>query len=163
MSELVLPDLCDAYPDLVEVVEPMLGTYGGRPAFGGPIATVKCFEDNSVVAERVTEPGEGRVLVVDAGGSRRCGMLGDNLAAQAAGNGWAGVIVYGCVRDVDALARTELGIQALASHPRKSRKQGVGERDVPVTFGGVTFQPGAYCYADRNGVIVAPRALEIPA
>lgn len=161
-TDLVLPDLCDAYGDAVQVLEPMFASFGGRSAFGGPIRTVKCFEDNSLVAERVAEPGEGAVLVVDAGGSLRCGMLGDNLAEQAARNGWAGVIVYGCVRDVDALVEIELGVQALAPHPRKSVKKGVGEVDVPVSFAGVTLAPGRFVYADHNGIIVADEALSMP-
>lgn len=160
--EYVTPDLCDAYPDLIEVVEPLFSNFGGRDSFGGEIVTVKCFEDNSVVKEQVGLAGAGKVLVVDAGGSLRCGMLGDMLAEKAASNGWAGVVMYGCVRDVDVLAQTDLGVQALASHPRKSEKRGIGELNVPVTFGGVTFRPGAYVYADNNGIIVSPKALEMP-
>ncbi|MDA0978295.1 MAG: ribonuclease E activity regulator RraA [Proteobacteria bacterium] len=157
--EYVLPDLCDEYPELVRVVSPMFRSYGQRQSFGGPITTVKCHEDNSLVADAVAEPGDGRVLVVDAGGSMRCGMLGDNLALKAANNGWAGIIVYGCVRDVEELARTDLGIQALASHPMKSLKRGIGLRDEPVTFGGVTFHPGEFAYADNNGVLVSAEEL----
>lgn len=162
MSQIVLPDLCDAYGDEVTVLDPMFSNFGGRDAFGGPVVTIKCFEDNSLVAEQVALPGDGRILVVDGGGSLRCGLLGDNLAARAATNGWAGVLVYGCVRDVDALAEIELGVQALAPHPRKSVKRGFGDLDVPVTFGGATLQPGQYLYADNNGVIVASQALSMP-
>ncbi|HSG89176.1 MAG TPA: ribonuclease E activity regulator RraA [Pseudomonadales bacterium] len=163
MTELCLPDLCDAYGDAVDVVEPMFSNFGGRAGFGGPVRTVKCFEDNSLVAERVGEAGDGAVLVVDGGGSLRCALLGDNLADKAAANGWAGVIVYGCVRDVDALAAIDLGVQALASHPLRSVKKGIGEVDVAVTFGGVRFAPGRFVYADNNGVIVADTALQMPA
>lgn len=158
----ITPDLCDAYPD-VAVVEPMFGNFGGRDSFGGQIVTVKCFEDNSLVKELVAEDGTGKVMVVDGGGSLRRAMLGDMLAEQAAKNGWAGIIIYGCVRDVDVLIQTALGIQALASHPMKTDKRGVGELNIPVTFGGVTFRPGEYVYADNNGIIVSPSALEIPA
>ena len=107
-TEWVLPDLCDAYGDAVSVLELELRTFGGRRSFGGPIRTVRCFEDNSRVAECVDMPGEGAVLVVDGGGSRRCALLGDNLAEKAARNAWSGVIVYGCVRDVAALEQIDL-------------------------------------------------------
>ncbi|GGK06067.1 ribonuclease E activity regulator RraA [Pseudomonas matsuisoli] len=158
----VTPDLCDAYPDLVQVVEPMFANFGGRDSFGGEIVTVKCFEDNSYVRDQVAQPGKGKVLVVDAGGSLRCAMLGDMLAEQAAKSGWEGVIMYGCVRDVDVLAQVDLGVQALASHPLKSNKRGVGETNVVVTFAGVTFAPGAFVYADNNGIIVSSEALSMP-
>ncbi|MBI5894795.1 MAG: ribonuclease E activity regulator RraA, partial [Desulfobacterales bacterium] len=111
------PDLCDAHPELVRVVAPLFKNYGGRAAFGGLLATIKCFEDNSRVKECLGRPGDGRVLVVDGGGSRRCALLGDLLAAQAMENGWAGVIVHGCIRDVDAIAGMQLGVQALAATP----------------------------------------------
>ncbi|MFW6094617.1 MAG: ribonuclease E activity regulator RraA [Pseudomonadota bacterium] len=150
------PDLCDEHPDVVRVAEPLFTGFGARAAFGGRIRTIKCFEDNSLVAERVREPGEGAVLVVDGGGSRRCALLGDNLAALASDNGWAGVLVYGCVRDVDELAGTSLGIQALASHPLRSIKRGEGQRDVAVHFAGVHFVPDQFVYCDPNGVVVAP-------
>lgn len=160
--EYVLPDLCDEYPDLVRVVAPMFRNYGGQSSFGGPVTTIKCHEDNSLVADAVEEPGEGRVLVVDGGGSMRCGLLGDNLALKAANNGWAGIIVYGCVRDVDELAKMSLGIQALNAIPLKSVKRGVGLRDEIVTFGGVSFVPGEYAYADNNGVLASSEPLSMP-
>ncbi|MEL0028165.1 MAG: ribonuclease E activity regulator RraA [Perlucidibaca sp.] len=152
-------DLCDDNPELVRVCEPMFAGFGGRSAFGGQIVTVKCFEDNSRVKELLATPGEDRVLVVDGGGSMRCALLGDLIGESAVKQGWAGVIVYGCVRDVDALAELDLGVQALASIPLKSVRKGVGEVDVPVTFGGITFVPGEYVYADNNGVIVSGKAL----
>src|SRR5690554_789363 len=157
----ITPDLCDAYPE-VAVVEPVFANFGGRDSFGGQIVTVKCHEDNSVVKAQVATPGQGKVMVVDGGGSMRRALLGDMLAAKAAENGWEGIIVYGCVRDVDVLIQTALGIQALASHPMKTEKRGIGDRNVPVTFGGVTFRPGEYVYADNNGVIVSPVALKMP-
>lgn len=160
---LCTPDLCDAYPEQVRVLEPMLSNFGAVEAFGGKIVTVKCFEDNSRVKELVGEPGDGRVMVVDGGGSTRCALLGDMLAEKAAGNGWAGLVIYGCIRDVDVIGETELGVQALAPIPIKSVRRGVGEVDIPVTFGGVTFGPGEYVYADNNGVIVSATALEMPA
>ncbi|MDX5298111.1 MAG: ribonuclease E activity regulator RraA [Gammaproteobacteria bacterium] len=157
---IVTPDLCDAYPE-VKVVEPMFSNFGGRDAFGGEIVTVKCFEDNSVVKEQVGKLGQGKVLVVDGGASMRAALLGDMLAEAAARNGWEGIIVYGCIRDVDVIAETDLGVQALASHPRKTDKRGIGDLNVPVTFGGVTFVPGQYVYADNNGIIVSETALEL--
>ncbi len=160
--QYVLPDLCDEYPELVRVMAPMFRNFGARSSFGGPITTIKCHEDNSLVADAVAEAGAGRVLVVDGGGSTRCGLLGDNLALKGANNGWAGIVVYGCVRDVDALAQIELGIQALASNPLKSIKRNVGRRDDTVTFGGVDFVPGEFLYADNNGVIVAAEPLSMP-
>lgn len=161
-QSLCTPDLCDAYPDQVRVLEPMLSNFGAIEAFGGPIVTVKCFEDNSRVKELVGEPGAGRVMVVDGGGSNRCALLGDMLAEKAAGNGWSGLVIYGCIRDVDVIAETQIGVQALAPIPIKSVRRGVGEVDIPVTFGGVTFRPGEYVYADNNGVIVSASALEMP-
>ncbi|MBF8224338.1 MULTISPECIES: ribonuclease E activity regulator RraA [Halomonadaceae] len=162
MPQIVTPDICDAHPE-VRVLDPLFVNFGGREAFFGPIRTVKCFEDNSLVKQAVAEPGEGAVLVVDAGGSSRCAMLGDMLAEQAADNGWAGVVMYGCVRDVDVLAETELGIQALGAHPRKSEKRGEGVRDIPVTFAGVTLSPGEWLYADNNGILVAEAELPLEA
>lgn len=159
--QYVTPDLCDAYPD-VAVVEPMFANFGGHDSFGGEIVTVKCFEDNSVVKELVDQDGTGKVMVVDGGGSLRRAMLGDMLAEKAAQNGWQGIIINGCVRDVDVLIQTALGIQALASHPMKTEKRGIGDLNVPVTFGGVTFRPGEYVYADNNGIIVSAVALQMP-
>ncbi|MBI5063019.1 MAG: ribonuclease E activity regulator RraA [Desulfatitalea sp.] len=153
------PDLCDAHPELVRVVAPLFKNYGGRAAFGGLLATIKCFEDNSRVKECLGRPGDGRVLVVDGGGSRRCALLGDLLAAQAMENGWAGVIVHGCIRDVDAIAGMQRGVQALAATPLKSVRKGQGEMNGTVVFGGVTFHPGEFVYADNNGIIVSAQRL----
>lgn len=158
----ITPDLCDAYPDLIQVVEPMFSNFGGRDSFGGEIVTVKCFEDNSRVKEQAELDGSGKVLVVDGGGSLRCALLGDMIAERAAHNGWHGVVIYGCIRDVDMLAQTDLGVQALASHPLRSNRRGAGDLDLAVTFGGVTFRPGEYVYADNNGIIVSPSPLKMP-
>lgn len=159
MPSISTPDLCDQFPDDVRVLAPMFNSYGGCAAFGGAIVTVKCFEDNSLVKDALVEPGAGRVLVVDGGGSLRRALLGDQIAASAVRNGWSGVIVYGCIRDVDAIRAMSLGVQALNTIPLKTEKRGIGDRDVPVTFGGVTFVPGEFVYADHNGVIVAHKAL----
>jgi|TARA_B110000211_G_scaffold62613_1_gene71346 regulator of ribonuclease activity A len=153
------PDLCDQYPDLIQVVEPMFSNYGGRERFGGEIVTVKCFEDNSVVKQLVATEGQGRVIVVDGGGSMRRACLGDLLAEKASVNGWAGLIIYGCIRDVDEIIATDIGVQALGTHPMKTEKKGIGETQIPVTFGGVTFNPGHYIYADNNGIVIASKPL----
>lgn len=157
--DYVTPDLCDAYPQWVRVVDPLFNNYGGKRSFGGEIVTIKCFEDNSLVREQVAQPGEGKVLVVDGGGSLRRACLGDMLAEKAVANGWEGILVYGCIRDVDAIGALPLGVQALNTHPMKTDKKGIGELNVAVTFGGVTFVPGEYLYADNNGVIVSAQRL----
>jgi regulator of ribonuclease activity A len=153
------PDLCDQFPDLVQVLTPMFNSYGGIDNFGGEIVTVKCFEDNSLVKEQVALPGAGKVLVVDGGGSLRKALLGDMLAASAVKNGWQGLIIYGCIRDVEAINAMQLGVQALNTIPLKTEKRGIGDLNIPITFGGVTFKPGEFVYADRNGVVVATNVL----
>ncbi|MCG5529966.1 ribonuclease E activity regulator RraA [Halorhodospira halochloris] len=156
-------DLCDEYMDdpqaQLRVVNPMFIGFGGRKRFSGQITTLKLFEDNVRVREVLGEPGQGGVLVVDGGGSMRCALLGDQLAQLGKDNGWSGVVVYGCVRDSAQLMEIELGVQALNAHPLKSQKKGLGERDVSVTFGSVTIQPGEWLYADEDGIIVASQQL----
>jgi regulator of ribonuclease activity A len=145
-------DLLDAHPE-AETCETQFRSFGGVRSFDGPIATVRCLEDNVLLRRRCEEPGEGRVLVVDAGGSFRCAVLGDRIGRLALASGWAGIVVHGCVRDTAALEELPLGILALGTSPRPSAKQGDGELDVAVTFGGATFAPGAHLYADDDGVI----------
>ena len=145
---------------MVRVLDPIFSNFGGRERFSGPLVTVKCFEDNSVVKELVGTPGEGRVLVVDAGGSMRRACLGDMLAEQASVNGWAGLVIYGCIRDVDEIMATDIGVQALGTHPMKTDKKGIGELGISVTFAGVTFSLGDYVYADNNGIIVSSQRLD---
>lgn len=152
------PDLCDTHPE-VQVAEPLFRGFGGRVAFHGAITTVRCHEDNSRVRELAGMPGQGRVMVVDGGGSLRRALLGDQIAANAARNGWAGFLIHGAVRDVEVLAQLDLGVQALAAHPMKTEKRGLGEVDVPVRFAGVDFHPGHWLYADANGVIVSASPL----
>lgn len=155
-------DLYDAHPDLVEVVDPGLcglRSWGGRPRAHGVIRTVQALADNSKVRAALSEPGQGAVLVVDAGGATAFAMVGDRLAARAVENGWAGIVVNGCVRDAAELARLPLGIWARGTSPRKTTKRDQGVRDVEVRFGGARFTPGAFLYADEDGVLVAPRAL----
>lgn len=154
-------DLSDAFPE-VAVAEPGFRDFGGRRSFYGAVSTVLCSEDNSLVRTALSEPGEGRVLVVDGGASLRCALLGDLLATLGSENGWAGIVVNGCVRDSAVLADIALGVKALATCPRKSVKLGRGERDVPVTFAGVTFVPGHHVYADEDGVLVSAGELRIP-
>lgn len=147
-------DLSDRLADAAQVAAPLFRDFGGRTRFSGPISTIKCFEDNSLVRAALEEPGDGRVLVVDGGGSMRCALLGDQLAALAVKNGWSGVLVNGCIRDSEAIAETDLGVKALAAHPRKSVKRGHGERDVLVRFAEVSFNPAHYLYADPDGVVI---------
>jgi regulator of ribonuclease activity A len=152
-------DLCDAYADRLQVCEPLFQGYGAIAAFGGAISTVRCFEDNSRVREAVESSGKQRVLVVDGGGSRRHALFGGNLGRAAVKNGWAGVIVYGCIRDSAELAALPLALRALGTIPLRSEKRGEGERDVPVRFAGVTFRPGDFVYADEDGIVVAREPL----
>jgi regulator of ribonuclease activity A len=151
-------DLCDQLGDAARVAAPLFRDFGGAVGFAGPISTVKCHEDNSLVRAALQEPGAGRVLVVDGGGSLRCALLGDMLAQFGVDNGWAGILVYGCIRDAGAIARMPIGVKALAAHPRKSVKRGIGERDVAVRFADVTFLPGDMLYADVDGVLVTAAA-----
>ncbi|ASK34281.1 ribonuclease activity regulator protein RraA [Alcanivorax sp. N3-2A] len=153
-------DLCDDNADLVSVVTGLNWfSYGGRKAFGGEIVTVKCFEDNSRVKERLATDGTGKVLVVDGGGSLRNALIGDMIAESAVKNGWQGVIIHGACRDVDELAKLDVGVVTLGCVPIKSVRRGEGQLAVEITFGGVVFRPGEYVYADNNGVITAPKAL----
>ena len=152
-------DLCDEHSDKLQICEPGFSDFGGRARFHGKISTIKCFEDNSLVREAVDEPGDGRVLVVDGGGSLRCAMLGDMLAAKATANGWSGVIMNGLIRDSADIATMDLGVKALGTLPLKSVKKGVGERDVEVRFSGVRFVPGEFVYADEDGIVCSGDAL----
>ncbi|MBK8119539.1 MAG: ribonuclease E activity regulator RraA [Sulfuritalea sp.] len=157
--DLLTTDLCDANEDRVRVVEPMFRSFGGRNAFHGRIATLKLFEDNSLVRMALESAGEGRVLVIDGGGSLRRALLGDQLAALAVQNHWAGIIVYGCIRDSRAIGQMDIGVFAIDTHPMKTVKKNVGEADIPVSFGGVTFTPGEWLYADEDGVILSTTAI----
>ncbi len=148
-------DLYDELGDALQVATPMFNDYGGEKKFSGPITTIKAHEDNVLVRSALEEPGEGRVLVIDGGGSLRCAMVGDMLAEIGVKNGWSGILVYGCIRDAVMMSSMKLGIKALNTNPKKSVKKGAGDRDIPVTFAGVTFVPGHYLYADEDGVVVA--------
>ncbi|MDX1663989.1 MAG: ribonuclease E activity regulator RraA [Candidatus Promineifilaceae bacterium] len=158
-KEFRTAELCDRFEDELQVAEPILRSYGGEDSFSGPIVTVDTFEDNILVRQSLAEPGEGRVLIVDSGGSLRRALLDDDLAALAQENGWSGIVVHGVIRDVKAVGDLSLGLLALGSSPLGALKKGRGLVDQPVHFAGVTFRPGYYLYADADGVIVAPRDL----
>jgi regulator of ribonuclease activity A len=153
-------DLCDNYAELIKVVDPIFKSYGGHSRFAGLIETVKVYEDNVLVKNKLQQAGNGKVLVVDGGGSLRCALVGDLIAQMAADNGWAGIVVYGCIRDSAAIAEIPIGIKALNTHPLKSIKHGRGDLDLPVTFAGVTFVAGHYLYSDEDGIIVAEQDLK---
>jgi len=148
-------DLCDNHSDRLQIAEPLFRDYGGNRTFSGSISTVKAHEDNTLVRAALETQGQGRVLVVDGGGSTRCAMVGDQLALLGEGNGWAGILVYGCIRDSEDIGRTPIGLKALNSHPLKSVKRNEGQRDIPVRFAGVEFVPGHHLYADPDGIVVA--------
>lgn len=147
-------DLFDERGDELDSLAIPLQDIGGRIGFDGPVRTVRCFRDNALVKATLATPGQGAVLVIDGDGSLDSALIGDLIAASAVENGWAGVIVYGAVRDRVAIGRLDLGVKALGSNPRKSSKDGTGEVDVPVTIGGVTFTPGKRVWADADGVLV---------
>jgi regulator of ribonuclease activity A len=153
------PDLCDEYGEAVSVLDPVFHHYGGLHRFGGQVVTIKCFEDNSKVAELVATQGDGRVLVVDGGGALRRSLLGDQLAAKAIDRGWAGIVVYGAIRDIEDISAMKLGVVALGTIPRKTEKRGEGQVNVTVTFAGVSISPDDYLYADATGIVTSEQNL----
>ncbi len=153
-------DLCDANEDnladgSLHVLPPVFEKFGKHIRFAGPARTLKVFEDNVLVRAALETPGEGCVLVVDGGGSLRCALVGGNLGLLAQKNGWAGIIVHGCVRDSAELNQCEVGIRALATHPRRSIRKGAGDKDLAVDIASVTVRPGDWIYADQDGVLVS--------
>lgn len=154
-----LPDFCDTHGDLVQVADPLFRDFGATRAFHGPIATIKCHEDNALVRSSFETPGEGRVLVVDGGGSLRRALMGGNLATKAAASGWEGVVIHGAVRDLDELAALDLGIRALATCPWAGAKAGAGSRGGILTFAGVNFTPGHHLYCDADGLVISRNPL----
>lgn len=153
-------DICDAHEDKLAssglaVLPPVFAAFGARPKFAGPATTLKVFEDNALVRATLETPGNGHVLVIDGGGSRRCALVGGNLGQLAEKNGWAGIVVDGCIRDSEELNACQIGVRALATHPRRGAKKGAGERDIRVTIAGVAVDPGNWIYADADGVLVA--------
>lgn len=159
MQNISTPDLCDEHPQQIQVCELAFNAFGQHLQFGGAIETVKCFEDNSLVKEALAHNGTGKVLVVDGGGSCRRALCGDQVAADAVKNNWVGLVIYGCIRDVDEIDALPIGVKALGSVPVKTEKRGEGQANVVLRFGGVLFTPGHYVYADRNGVIIAENPL----
>ncbi len=155
-------DLSDAHPE-AQVAEPIFGDFGGRLAFHGPIKTLKVFEDNALVRSTLETPGEGRVLVVDGGGSMRCALVGGNLGQLGVKNNWAGMVVYGYIRDSEEIAAQDIGVKALGTHPRKSEK-GLhsAHADKVVTFAGISFRSGAWLYADADGIVVSDTPIHLP-
>lgn len=154
-------ELCDIYSDQVDVVEPIFSSFGGRSTFFGKVTTVKCFESNGLIAEVLEEEGQGRVLLIDGGGAVRRALIDAELAQIAVDNGWEGIIVNGAVRQLDVLETLDIGIQALAPIPVGAEETMVGEVDTPVNFGGVSFLPEDYVYADLTGIILSPELLEM--
>jgi regulator of ribonuclease activity A len=159
MTQFATADLCDAHEGEVAVLEPMLAHFGGASRFHGPVQTVKVFEDNVLVKSELSKPGDGRVLVVDGGGSLRCALVGDLLAQMAIDNGWAGIVVFGAIRDSGPIGAMPIGVMALGTHPMKSIKKGAGDVGIALTFAGQTIRPGVWLYADDDGVILADKPL----
>lgn len=147
-------DLYDELGESIQSLPIQLRNFGRRSAFDGPIRTIRCLEDNALVKSMLATPGDGAVLVVDGAGSLQTALMGDLIAASAVANGWAGVVIHGAIRDSVAIAGLDLGVKALGTNPRKSGKLGTGEIDVDLTFGGVTFRPGAHLYSDEDGILV---------
>ncbi|MEM9997509.1 MAG: ribonuclease E activity regulator RraA [Bacteroidota bacterium] len=160
MPTIYTADVLDAHPEW-SAAEPIFADFGGHLAFHGPIETVKVFEDNLLVKRMLATAGNGRVLVVDGGGSRRCALCGGNVAVLAQENGWAGLVIYGSIRDHHEIAEVEIGLKALGTHPRKTIKRGEGQSSISVTFAGVTFSPRDYLVADGDGIVVGPHAPRI--
>lgn len=152
-------DLCDEYESSVSILPPGFISFGQHARFSGKVSTIKCFEDNSLVREAVSSPGNRQVLVIDGAASMNSALLGDQLAALAVKNNWNGIIVNGCIRDSFDISAMDIGVKALSTHPLKTVKRGMGERNVDVVFGGVTFHAGDTVYSDEDGIIVASKPL----
>jgi regulator of ribonuclease activity A len=152
-------DLCDLSPE-AQVAAPVFRDYGGVSTFYGPMTVLKVFEDNALIRTLLSERGDGRVLVIDGGGSMRCALVGGNLAQLAIDQDWRGIVVNGCVRDAAELQTVAIGIKALGTHPRRSEKGlHTGHRDRPVSFANVMFRSGQWLYADPDGIVVSDRPL----
>ena len=159
--QLTTTDLCDNHPEKVKIAEPIgFKDYGGTKLFNGKIETVKCFEDNSFVRKALEQNGEGKVLVVDGGGSMRCALLGDMLGELGVKNKWNGIIVYGCIRDSAAMATQSLGVKALNVIPLKSNKRNEGQQNIVVHFAGIDFTPDEFVYCDEDGIIISKEELK---
>ncbi len=155
-------DIYDAHEGSVKVAHPLFLPFGAKKQFAGQITTIKCHEDNTLVGDTLRqEKGKGKVLVIDGGGSLRCALVGDLIAAAAVKNEWEGIIVYGCIRDSAAINMMDIGIRALQTNPVKTVKRNTGLRDLSVNFANVDFIPGAYVYVDEDGILLSPTAIEI--
>ncbi|OMO98419.1 Ribonuclease E inhibitor RraA/Dimethylmenaquinone methyltransferase [Corchorus olitorius] len=166
IASIATTDASDANAALLSsgelrALDPIFKIYGQRHAFAGRIVTVKVFEDNVLVRQLLETKGEGRVLVVDGGGSTRCALLGGDLAVSAQNMGWAGIVVNGCVRDVDEINACDIGVRALGSHPLKSNKKGAGDKHVPVRIAGTFIHDGEWLYADNDGILISKVELSI--
>ena len=162
MTQIVTPDIYDAYEGEVDVVEAQFRGFGRVESFYGPCATIKCFEDNRLVRQASQSAGQGRVLVVDAGGSMRVAMMGDVLAANCLKNGWAGAVIFGVVRDTPQINQLEFGVKALGTTCRKAGPNDLGGAvEVSVCFGNVSFKPGDWVYADADAVLVSAKELKL--
>ncbi|KAL8096510.1 putative 4-hydroxy-4-methyl-2-oxoglutarate aldolase 3 [Apium graveolens] len=166
MASLATADVCDTHIALLNsgdlrVLQPIFQSYGLCRAFSGPVVTLKVFEDNVLVREVLETKGEGRVLVVDGGGSMRCALVGGNLGQLAQNMGWAGIVVNGCIRDVDEINGCDIGVKALATHPRKSNRRGVGEKNVLVHFAGTSIHDGEWLYADGDGILICKSEISL--
>jgi regulator of ribonuclease activity A len=155
VGEFKTADLCDSHADKLQIAEAPFRDFGGRKTFHGQIETIKAFEDNSLVRERVATPGRGKVLVIDSGGSMRRAMLGDLLAQKAVDNGWEGIVINGCIRDSAAIATMALGVKALGTCPLKTEKRNLGDHNVALRFAGADFVPGHWLYADEDGIVIS--------
>ena len=147
-------DLCDQFEKSVRVLAPVFRDFGGRTRFHGEAVTVKCFEDNSRIKELSSTPGSGKVLMVDAGGSTRCAVMGDIIAGDFAKNGWEGVVIFGCIRDRAAIGELNIGVKALAAMPRRPNKRSEGQVNLAIEIGGQICNPGDHIYADEDGIII---------
>ena len=156
--EFSTPDLADAFPE-VKALEPILKNFGGKTSFHGPIQTLKCPDDNSLVKQQFNSEGNGRVLVVDAGGISTVALLGDLIANSGIENNWAGIIINGYIRDIEIIKTLSIGVQALGAFPIKSTKRGLGELGIEISFGGLTFRPGQHVYADNDGLLLSEKEL----
>lgn len=152
-------DLIDAHEATLQSCETQFRQFGARHSFNGPIRTVRCQEDNALLKQVLSTPGNGAVLVVDGHGSLRTALVGDMIAGLAEKNGWMGLVINGAIRDSVAIKALDLGVKALGTNPRKSAKTGAGEADVPVTFGGCTFTPGHWLFSDEDGIVVSAEAI----
>ncbi len=152
-------DLVDEHESTLRCCDVQFRQFSSVARFAGPVRTIKSFEDNTLIKQALSGPGEGAVLVVDGGGSVRCSLLGDYLAGLGVKNGWAGLVIWGAVRDTVALGPLAIGLKALGANPLRSTKTGSGQRDVPVAFGGIVFRPNDWLYSDEDGIVVSERPL----